>query len=171
MVVAGMDAERSRENILTRRANQRHYSIIARFVKRPWPCPTTGSSARLQAKKSLPTIEVAPARHSEGSPDRDRAGVHVTVVDVPTHFGSISRSAAGKSEHAPSIKAWPTPASNRIGVLPGGKNGASSETSASRPLVEAHRLMPSSEPLGVRMRLRRVLSEVGDLADRIQGGK
>jgi hypothetical protein len=30
-------------------------------------------------------------------------------------------------------------------------------------------LMPSSEPLGVRMRLRRVLSEVGDLADRIFG--
>jgi hypothetical protein len=29
--------------------------------------------------------------------------------------------------------------------------------------------MPSSEPLGVRMRLRRVLSEVGDLADRIGG--
>src|ERR1700730_9039671 len=29
--------------------------------------------------------------------------------------------------------------------------------------------MPSSEPLGVRMRLRRVLSKVGDLADRIWG--
>src|SRR6266568_1457311 len=37
-------------NILTRRANQRHYSIIAQFEKRPWPCPTMGSSARLQAK-------------------------------------------------------------------------------------------------------------------------
>jgi hypothetical protein len=67
----------------------------------------------------------------------------------------------------PHIKARRRLASNRIGVRPRGKNGASSETSASRPLVEAHRLMPSSEPLGVRMRLRRVLSEVGDLADRI----
>jgi hypothetical protein len=24
---------------LTRRANQRHYFIIAQFAKRPWPCP------------------------------------------------------------------------------------------------------------------------------------
>jgi hypothetical protein len=40
----------TRENILTRRANQGHYSTIAQFVKRPWPCPTTGASARLQAK-------------------------------------------------------------------------------------------------------------------------
>jgi hypothetical protein len=62
------------ENILTRRANQGHYSIIAQFAKRPWPCPTTGSSSAIAGKKSLPTIEVAPARevasarHSEGSP-------------------------------------------------------------------------------------------------------
>jgi hypothetical protein len=69
MVVAGMDAlSESYENILTRRANQRHYSIIAQFAKRPWPCPTTGSSSATAGKKSLPTIEVAPARHSEGSP-------------------------------------------------------------------------------------------------------
>jgi hypothetical protein len=35
LVVAGMDAlSESCENILTRRANQRHYSIIAPFVKR-----------------------------------------------------------------------------------------------------------------------------------------
>jgi hypothetical protein len=59
--------------------------------------------------------------------DRDRASVHVTVVDVPAFLGSISRSAAGKFERAP-IKAWPMPASDRIGVLPRGKNGASSET-------------------------------------------
>src|SRR6266700_6378901 len=61
-------------NILTRRANQRHYSIIAQFEKRPWPCPTRGSSARLQAKNPYPQLklhrlaEVASARHSEGSP-------------------------------------------------------------------------------------------------------
>jgi hypothetical protein len=47
-----------------RRANQGHYSTIAQFVKRPWPFPTTASSARLQAK-SLPTIEVAAARYGE----------------------------------------------------------------------------------------------------------
>ncbi|MEH2588099.1 hypothetical protein [Bradyrhizobium sp. AZCC 1721] len=40
----------SRENILTRRVNQGHYSMIAQFEKHPWACPTTGSSARLQAK-------------------------------------------------------------------------------------------------------------------------
>ena len=32
--------ERSRENILTRRANQGHYSIVAQCVERLWPCPT-----------------------------------------------------------------------------------------------------------------------------------
>jgi hypothetical protein len=38
MVVAGMDAlSESCENILTRRANQWHYSIITQSVKRPWP--------------------------------------------------------------------------------------------------------------------------------------
>jgi len=51
MVVAGIDVlSESCENILTRRANQRHYSIIAPFVKRPWPCPTTGSSSAFAGK-------------------------------------------------------------------------------------------------------------------------
>jgi hypothetical protein len=69
MAVAGMDAlSYPCENILTRRANQWHYSIIAQLAKRPWPCPTTGSSSAIAGKKSLPTIEVASARHSEGSP-------------------------------------------------------------------------------------------------------
>jgi len=82
MAVAGMDAlSYPCENILTRRANQWHYCIIAPFAKRPWPCPTTGSSSAIAGKKSLPAIEVAPARrsciglaevasarHSEGSP-------------------------------------------------------------------------------------------------------
>jgi hypothetical protein len=59
MVVAGMDAlSESFENILTRRANQRHYSIITPFVKRPWPCPTTGASARLQAKNPYPQLKL-----------------------------------------------------------------------------------------------------------------
>src|SRR5258705_12184481 len=71
-VVAGMDALSDPcENILTRRANQWHCSIIAPFAKRPWPCPTTGSSSAIAGKKSLPTIEVAPARRScIGSPQR-----------------------------------------------------------------------------------------------------
>jgi len=72
MAVAGIDAlSEFCENILTRRANQRHYSIIAQFAKRPWPCPTTGSSSAIAGKKSLPTIEVASARRScIGSPQR-----------------------------------------------------------------------------------------------------
>jgi hypothetical protein len=70
MAVAGIDAlSEFCENILTRRANQRHYSIIAQFAKHPWPCPTTGSSSAIADKKSLPTIEVASARRScIGSP-------------------------------------------------------------------------------------------------------
>jgi hypothetical protein len=31
--------------------------------------------------------------------DRDRAGVHVTIVDAPAFFGGIGRSAAGKGGH------------------------------------------------------------------------
>jgi hypothetical protein len=37
------------KNILTRRANQWHISMITPFVKTPMPRPT-GASARLQAK-------------------------------------------------------------------------------------------------------------------------
>jgi hypothetical protein len=43
---------------LTRRANQGQYSTIAQFVKRPWPCPATGSSARLQAKNPYPQLKL-----------------------------------------------------------------------------------------------------------------
>src|SRR5258708_23534910 len=65
MAVAGMDAlSYPSENILTRRANQWHSSIIAQLAKRPWPCPTTGFSRVIAGKKSLPTIEVALARRS-----------------------------------------------------------------------------------------------------------
>jgi len=72
VVVAGMDAlSDPAKNVLTRRANQWHYSIIAQFAKRPWPCPTTGSSSAIAGKKSLPTIEVASVRRScIGSPQR-----------------------------------------------------------------------------------------------------
>src|SRR3979490_3093593 len=59
LVVAGMDALSDPcENILTRRANQWHYCIIAQLAKRPWPCPTTGCSARLQAKNPYPQLKL-----------------------------------------------------------------------------------------------------------------
>jgi hypothetical protein len=74
MVVAGMDAlSESCENILTRRANQRHYSIIAQFAKRPWPCPTTGSSARLQAKNPYPQLKLHRLATAKGRLSRCRA--------------------------------------------------------------------------------------------------
>jgi hypothetical protein len=64
-----MDAlSEPRENNLTRRANQRHYFIITPFVKTPMALPNNGRFGAMAGKKSLPTIEVAPARHSEGSP-------------------------------------------------------------------------------------------------------
>jgi hypothetical protein len=59
MVVAGMDAlSYPCENILTRRANQGHCSIIAQFAKRPWPCPKRAPLARLQAKKPYPQLKL-----------------------------------------------------------------------------------------------------------------
>jgi hypothetical protein len=74
MAVAGMDAlSESCENILTRRANQRHYCIIAQFAKRPWPCPTTGSSARLQARNPYPQLKLHRLATAKGRPARCRA--------------------------------------------------------------------------------------------------
>jgi hypothetical protein len=74
MVVAGIDAlSESCENILTRRANQRHYSIIAQFVKRPWPGPTTGSSARLQVKNPYPQLKLYRLATAKGRLSRCRA--------------------------------------------------------------------------------------------------
>src|SRR6266581_8476800 len=86
MVVAGMDAlSESCENILTRRANQRHYSIIAQFGKRPWPCPTTGSSARLQAKNPYPQLKL----HGLAE-----------VAGLATAKGRLSRCRAARACHA-----------------------------------------------------------------------
>jgi hypothetical protein len=48
MVVAGMDFF-TRENILTRRANQGHYLIIPSFVKCPWPYPDNRLAAAFMA--------------------------------------------------------------------------------------------------------------------------
>jgi hypothetical protein len=49
-----------------------------------------------RAASPLPRILVVRA----AAADRDRAGVHVTVVDVPTLLGGIGRAAAGKFGHA-----------------------------------------------------------------------
>ena len=74
VVVAGMDAlSYPCENILTRRANQRHYSIIAQFAKRPWPCPTAGSSSAIAGKKSLPQLKLHRLVTAKGRLSRCRA--------------------------------------------------------------------------------------------------
>jgi hypothetical protein len=74
MVVAGMDAlSYPCENILTRRANQRHYSIIAQFAKRPWPCPTTGSSSAIAGKNPYPQLKLHRLATAKGRLSRCRA--------------------------------------------------------------------------------------------------
>src|SRR5712671_4237579 len=75
--VAGMDAlSESCENILTRRANQWHYSIIAPFAKRPWPCPTTGfsSGSIFSPARSLPLPQPTRFRDRMGRRERVVAG-------------------------------------------------------------------------------------------------
>src|SRR5712664_1875894 len=120
MVVAGMDAlSESCENILTRRANQRHYSIIAQFAKRPWPCPTTGSSARLQAKNPSPQLKLhrlatakgrlSRCRAARASDARARGDIDVnTVPDLNTATALAAtgqpKAAAPKAAAAPRIK-------------------------------------------------------------------
>jgi len=70
MAVAGMDAlSYPCENILTRRANQCTIPS-SRNCKTPMALPDNGSSSAIAGKKSLPTIEVASARHSEGFASR-----------------------------------------------------------------------------------------------------
>src|SRR5216683_2689132 len=54
--------------------------------------------AWIEAASPLPRILVVWA----AAADRDRAGMHVAVVDVPTLLGGISRAAAGKFGHVPS---------------------------------------------------------------------
>src|SRR5216683_7089242 len=54
--------------------------------------------AWIKAASPLPRILVVWA----AAADRDRAGEHVAVVDVPTLLGGISRAAAGKFGHVPS---------------------------------------------------------------------
>ena len=74
LVVAGMDAlSYPCENILTRRANQWHYCIIAQFAKRPWPCPTTGYSSAIAGKKSLPQLKLHRLATAKGRLSRCRA--------------------------------------------------------------------------------------------------
>jgi len=106
MVVAGMDAlSESCENILTRRANQRHYSIIAQFAKRPWPCPT-GSSARLRlrAKNPYPQLKLHwPVK------------LHwlVKLHGLATAKGRLSRCRAARACHARGLRRYRREPSSR----------------------------------------------------------
>jgi hypothetical protein len=114
MVVGGMDAlSESCENILTRRANQRHYCIIAQFAKRPWPCPTTGSSARLQAKNPYPQLKCSgspqrrvASRVAEPRASDARARGDIDVNTVPDLNKATAPAATGQTRAAaaPRIK-------------------------------------------------------------------
>ena len=98
MAVAGMDAlSESCENILTRRANQRHYSIMRNLQNAHGPVRQRALLARLQAKNPYPQLklhrlaEVASARHSEGSP-----------LALPSRARFPSRLSRGKTGTHPS---------------------------------------------------------------------
>jgi len=74
MVVAGMDAlsESLRKHFDTSGKSAALFHRRA-ICKTPMALPDNGPFGAIAGKKSLPTIEVAPARHSEGSPARCRA--------------------------------------------------------------------------------------------------
>jgi len=57
------DLSESCESILTRRANQRHYCIVAQFVKRPWP-PSQHSSNLGRETINLPGGRLAKVRYA-----------------------------------------------------------------------------------------------------------
>src|SRR6266851_9260532 len=111
-----MDAlsDPARENILTRRANQRHYSIITQFVKRPWPSPTTGSSARLQAENpyrqlKLRRLAMANDRLRVAEPralydTRARGDIDVNPVPDLNKATAIAATGQAKAAAAPRVK-------------------------------------------------------------------
>src|SRR6266571_919509 len=69
MVVAGMDAlSESCENIFDTSGKSAALFYPRATCKTPMALPDNGLFGAIAGKKSLPTIEVAPARHSEGSP-------------------------------------------------------------------------------------------------------
>ena len=128
IVVAGMDVlSESCENILTRRANQRHYCIIAQFAKRPWPCPT-GSSARLQAKNPYPQLKLHRL---------------VKLHRLATAKGRLSRCRAARACHARArgdIDVNPVPDLNKATAI-----AATGQTkAAAAPRVDANLLHPDS---------------------------
>src|SRR5260370_5652820 len=115
MTVAGMDAlSESFENILTRRANQRHFCIIAQFAKRPWPCPTTGSSARLQAKNPYPQLKLhrlvtangrlSRCRIARASDARARGDIDVNTGPDLNKATALAATGQTKAAAAPRIK-------------------------------------------------------------------
>ena len=102
-----------RENLLTRRANQGHISIIPSFCNTPMAYPPALFGA-IAGKKSFPTIEVAPARAADdrlASPNRARLPMRVPQGDidvntVPDLNKATAMAATGqtKAAAAPRIK-------------------------------------------------------------------
>src|SRR5882672_801158 len=58
LITVWLQVRRSRENVLTRRANQRHYSTIAQFVKTPMAPPTNGLFGAIAGKKSFRQLKL-----------------------------------------------------------------------------------------------------------------
>jgi hypothetical protein len=69
-------------------------------VPRSFPLNVTARlTARIEAARPAPRVFVM----RDAGADRDRAGLHVAVIDVPALLAGVSRSAAGKSGHAPEV--------------------------------------------------------------------
>src|SRR5713101_4225499 len=114
MVVAGMDALsalRKHFDTSGKSAALFHHRTIC---KSPFDPADLGAIGAIAGKKSLPTIEVAPARHSEGSPARCRAARasdagargDIDVNTVPDLNKATALAATGqtKAAAAPRIK-------------------------------------------------------------------
>jgi hypothetical protein len=89
MVVAGMDALstlRKHFDTSGKSAALLHHRAIC---KTPMALPGNGLFGAIAGKKSLPTIEVAPARHSEGSPAPATPWQHLTIVAQQTRPSAL----------------------------------------------------------------------------------
>ena len=111
--------ERSRKNILTRRANQRHCCIIAQFMKRPWPCPTMGSrphddhaanpaACRRQSrgwKRAGGAHPVRRRREGAGAGHKMRSRSACCASSTPRH---ATPNGAPLVRQRPPMRSWPT---------------------------------------------------------------
>src|SRR6266702_4136148 len=107
MVVAGMDALSTPAKTFDT-SGKLGALVHRRTIRRRWPCPTTGSSARLQAKNPYPQLKLHRLAAASALCDA-RAGGDIDMKTVPDLNKATAMAATDQTETAaaPRIKLLP----------------------------------------------------------------